>query len=90
MNKAELTTFVSNSTGLTKLDAAKAIGATLDGIATALSNGDTVTLSDFGTFSVKDRAARVGRNPSTGESIDIAASKVVKFKAGKNLKSLVK
>lgn len=89
MNKAELIEEVASSTGLTKSDAAGAVDATFDAIANALSNRSTVSLIGFGTFSTTDRAARTGRNPRTGETINIAATCVPKFKPGKSLKEAV-
>jgi DNA-binding protein HU-beta len=89
MNKAELIESVSGSTGLAKAEATKAVEAVFDSITSALKSGDTVALLGFGTFVVKGRAARAGRNPRTGETIEIAASKVPGFKAGKALKDAV-
>ena len=89
MNKAELVDEVAVSTSLTKIDAAAAVEAVLEVITKTLSKQDTVTLIGFGTFSISSRAARTGRNPRTGESINIAASRVPKFKAGKVLKAAV-
>ena len=89
MNKGELIESVASASGLSKGEATKAVDATLDGITKALSGGDSVSLVGFGTFSVKHRAARQGRNPRTGETIQIAASKVPGFKAGKALKDAV-
>jgi len=89
VNKAELIDVVVSSVDVTKADAARAVDAVFDGITKTLRKGDTVTLVGFGTFSVSKRAARVGRNPRTGESISIAASKTPKFKAGKALKDAV-
>jgi len=89
MNKAELIDKVSQAAELNKATAARAVEAMLENIATALKSGDQVTLSGFGTFSVSMRAARTGRNPRTGESINIPASKNPKFKAGKGLKDAV-
>jgi DNA-binding protein HU-beta len=89
MNKAELIDKVSVAAELNKTSAARAVEAMLDGIAAALKSGEQVTLSGFGTFSVTARAARTGRNPRTGESISIPASKNPKFKAGKGLKDAV-
>ena len=86
MNKGELVDAVAGSSGLSRSDAAKAVDATLDAISSTLANGGSVSLVGFGTFSVKARAARMGRNPSTGEAIQIAASNVPGFKAGKGLK----
>ena len=89
MNKGELVDAVASSSGLSRADAAKAVDATLDAITGTLSNGGSVSLVGFGTFSVKARAARMGRNPRTGEAIQIAASNVPGFKAGKGLKDAV-
>ncbi|MDG2060404.1 MAG: HU family DNA-binding protein [SAR86 cluster bacterium] len=86
MNKAELTDAVAAKTDLTKADASRAIDATIDAISGALSSGDNVALVGFGTFSVRHRAARQGRNPQTGATIQIQASKSAGFKAGKALK----
>lgn len=89
MNKAELIDAVAENTGLAKVDAAKAVDAVFDCITSALKAGDTVSLIGFGTFAVKGRAARAGRNPRTGETIEIPASKVPGFKAGKALRDAV-
>lgn len=89
MNKQELTTNVAEIAGLTNAVADRAIKAFIDTITQALTNGESVSLVGFGTFSVKDRAARTGRNPATGESIEIAAAKVPGFKAGAGLKAAV-
>lgn len=89
MNKAELIDAVAGGANLTKSDAGDAVDAVFDSISKALSGGDSVSLVGFGTFSVSDRAARSGRNPRTGETIHIAATKVPKFKAGKGLKDAV-
>ncbi len=89
MNKAELIDAVADSASLTKTDAGDAVDAVFDTIGKALAGGDTVSLVGFGTFSVSDRAARTGRNPRTGETINIAATRVPKFKAGKGLKDAV-
>ena len=86
MNKAELTDAVASSSDLTKADASRAIDATIEAISGALSSGDNVALVGFGTFSVRHRAARLGRNPQTGATIQINASKSAGFKAGKALK----
>ncbi len=86
MNKAELTDAVASSSDLTKADAARAIDATINAISGALASGDNVALVGFGTFSVRYRAARQGRNPQTGATIQINASKSAGFKAGKALK----
>jgi DNA-binding protein HU-beta len=89
MNKAELIDAVAEATDLSKADAEKATNAVLDSIIDVLSKGDQVTLVGFGTFSVRDRAARAGRNPQTGETIQIKASKSPGFKAGKAFKDAV-
>jgi DNA-binding protein HU-beta len=89
MNKGELIDTVSTRTSLPKAEAAQAVDAVFDAITAALKAGDTVSLVGFGTFVVKARAARAGRNPRTGETITIAASKVPGFKAGKGLKDAV-
>ncbi len=89
MNKAELIDAVASRASLTKTDAAGAVDAMFDAITNALSNRNTVSLIGFGTFSTTDRAARTGRNPRTGETINIAATVVPKFKAGKGLKEAV-
>ena len=89
MNKAELVDSVATRAGLSKSDAADAVDAVFDSIEGALAGGDSVSLIGFGTFSVSNRAARTGRNPRTGETIQIAASRAAKFKAGKALKDAV-
>lgn len=89
MNKAELVTAVAATSGLTKIQAEKAISSTIDAISTELKAGGSLTLVNFGTFSVGKREARVGKNPKTGESINIAAKKVAKFKPGKSLSESV-
>ena len=89
MNKNDLIDAVAANTGVSKDDAAKATNAVFDAITDALQNGGDVRLTGFGSFSVADRAARQGRNPSTGATIQIAASKQPKFKAGKALKEAV-
>jgi DNA-binding protein HU-beta len=89
MNKAELIEAVSAQAGLQKADATRAVDAVFESITSALKAGDSVALIGFGTFVVKGRAARAGRNPRTGETIEIAASKVPGFKAGKGLKDAV-
>lgn len=90
MNKTELIAAVAAKTGLSKKDADAAIGATVSAIADALKAGDKVALVGFGTFEVRQRAARMGKNPQTGAVIEIAASKVPAFKAGKALKDALK
>lgn len=90
MSKVELIAAVAEKANLTKKDAEKAVNATLDAIAEGLKNDGKVQLVGFGTFEVRERAERTGLNPATGETIQIAACKVPAFKAGKNLKELVK
>lgn len=85
MNKTELIDSMAEKAGLTKADAGKALNACVDIIKEQLANGDKVTLIGFGTFSVVDRPAHTGRNPRTGKTINIAAKKSAKFKAGKGL-----
>ena len=89
MNKTELVANVAEKAGLSKKDAEKALGAVIESIEEALLEGDKVQLIGFGTFEVKDRAARTGRNPQTGKEIKIAASRNPVFKAGKALKDAV-
>lgn len=86
MNKSELITQVSESAELSKKDATKAVDAVFEAISDALQKGDKVQLVGFGNFEVRERSARKGRNPQTGEEIDIPASKVPAFKPGKSLK----
>lgn len=89
MNKAELITAVAEKAGLSKKDSEKAINAAFDSITEALAAGDKVQLVGFGAFEVKERGARVGRNPKTKEEINIPASRVASFKVGKALKDAV-
>lgn len=89
MNKTELIAAAAESTGLTKKDTEKVLNAALESIAAALAEGDKVQISGFGSFEVKAREARVGRNPQTGEAMEIAASRIPAFKAGKALKDRV-
>ncbi|MEJ2686283.1 MAG: HU family DNA-binding protein [Gammaproteobacteria bacterium] len=89
MNKSELIEAVANSADMSKATAARAVDAMLDSVTAALKSGDSVTLVGFGTFEVRSRAARSGRNPKTGETITIQASKAPAFKAGKALKDAV-
>ncbi len=89
MTKTELINEVANKTGLTKKDAEKAVSAVLESITDAMALGDKVQLVGFGTFEVRDRAAREGKNPATGETISIPATKVPAFKAGKALKDAI-
>ncbi len=89
MNKAELVTAVAEKAGLSKKDSEKAINAAFDVITETLVAGDKVQLVGFGAFEVKERGARVGRNPKTKEEIQIPASRVASFKVGKALKDAV-
>ena len=89
MNKSELIDAIAVSTDISKAAAGRALDATFDAIAETLKAGDQVSLVGFGTFQVKDRAARMGRNPQTGEPIEIKASRMPGFKAGKGLKDAV-
>ncbi|MBJ9695903.1 HU family DNA-binding protein [Burkholderia cenocepacia] len=89
MNKSQLIDAVAKNAELTKAQAAQSVEAVLDAIQLGLQEDGDVALSGFGTFSVSAREARTGRNPATGESIQIAASKAVKFKPGKALKDAV-
>ncbi|HIW16521.1 MAG TPA: HU family DNA-binding protein [Firmicutes bacterium] len=89
MNKAELITAVSEKTGLSKKDSEKAVNAALDTITETLEIGEKVQLVGFGVFDVKERGVRIGRNPKTKEEIEIPASRVPQFKAGKLLKEAV-
>lgn len=89
MNKAELVDAIAEAAGMTGADANRALDATIAAITSALAEGEDVTLVGFGTFTVRDRAARTGRNPQTGQAIKIAAAKVPAFKAGKGLKEAV-
>lgn len=89
MNKTDLVSAVAEKSGLTKKDAEKAVSAVFDAIGEALAAGDKVQIVGFGTFEVRERAARKGRNPQTGEEIDIAATKLPVFKAGKGLRETV-
>ncbi|WP_110113821.1 HU family DNA-binding protein [Bacillus sp. CGMCC 1.16541] len=90
MNKTDLVNAVAEKSELTKSDATKAIDSLLDVISTTLGKGEKIQLIGFGTFEVRERAARTGRNPQTGEEMQIPASKVPAFKAGKELKEAVK
>jgi DNA-binding protein HU-beta len=89
MNKSELVDSIAAGAGLTKADAGRALDALVKSVTKALKKGDSVSLVGFGTFSVRNRAARTGRNPRTGQSIRIKASKNPAFKAGKALKDAV-
>jgi DNA-binding protein HU-beta len=85
MNKAELIDAIANESGLSKADSKKALDAFVSATSGALKNNDRISLVGFGSFSVSERAARTGRNPQTGKEIQIAAKKVIKFKAGAEL-----
>lgn len=89
MNKSELIDAVAEGADISKAAAARAVDAMMGAIADSLKEGDQVSLVGFGTFLIRERAARTGRNPRTGETINIAASKVPSFKAGKALKDAV-
>ena len=89
MNKGDLIGAVAETAGLSKADAGRALDAVIDSIKKALKKGETVSVVGFGTFSVRKRAARQGRNPQTGDTIKIKASKNPSFKAGKALKDAV-
>lgn len=89
MNKQDLISAVAESSGLSKTDAAKAVEGVFDSITATLKKGDEVRLVGFGTFSVSKRKASTGRNPRTGETMEIKASTQPKFKAGKGLKDAV-
>jgi DNA-binding protein HU-beta len=89
MNKSELIEAIADHADLTKADAVRAVDAVINSITHALKQGDSVALVGFGTFSVKERAARTGRNPATGAEIQIAASKQPHFSVGKTLKDAV-
>lgn len=89
MKKSELVELVASKAGLAKTDANRAIDAFLETVVETLANGDKVPLLGFGTFAISERSAREGRNPQTGETIHIAARKVVSFKPGNALKQAV-
>ena len=89
MNKSDLIAAAAERSGITKKDAEQVLSAAFDLIAAQLQKGEKVQISGFGTFEVKDREARVGRNPHTGESVQIPASKVPAFKASKTLKDKI-
>lgn len=90
MNKSELVDTMAEAADIPKTAAAKALDSLLEAITDALKKGDTVSIIGFGNFTVKERAARTGRNPQTGAAIDIAASKSPSFKPGKALKDAIK
>ena len=89
MNKADLITVVMEKTDVSKTDATEVVNAVFDAITDALKNGDQVSVPGFGIFQRKERAARQGRNPQTGATIEIPAAKVPSFKAGKGLKDAI-
>ncbi len=89
MNKAELIDSIAASADIPKAAAGRALDAVIESVQGALQKGDSVALVGFGTFSVKDRAARTGRNPQTGQPVQIAAAKIPNFKAGKSLNDAV-
>jgi DNA-binding protein HU-beta len=89
VNKTELVDYIAGSADISKASATRALDAMIDAVTTTLQKNDSVTLVGFGTFSVGERAARLGRNPRTKEAIKIKAAKVPKFKAGKALKDAV-
>lgn len=89
MNKSELVDFIASKTGLSKKDSAAAVDAFTEAVTDSLKKNDSVTLIGFGTFAVREQAARTGRNPRTGEEISIAAKKVPLFRPGKGLKDNV-
>lgn len=89
MNKSELIDAVASSADITKAAAARAVDGVIEAVASALKKGESVVITGFGTFEVRARAARQGRNPQTGEAIQIKASKAPAFKAGKTLRDAV-
>lgn len=89
MNKSDLIDHIAAQAAISKADAERALSATLDGIRRTLKKGNTIQLLGFGSFSVGHRAGRTGRNPRTGESVTISATRVAKFKPGKHLKDAV-
>jgi len=89
MNKAELIAQVAEKSDLTKKDAERAVSALIETVEEALVRGDRVQLVGFGTFEIRERAARKGRNPQTGREINIAATRVPVFKAGKSLREVI-
>ena len=90
MKKTDLVQIIADTTGSTKVAATKAVEEILEGMTKTLKKGDAVEIAGFGKFVISKRAARMGRNPQTGEAIKIAASKVVRFKPSKTLKDSVK
>lgn len=90
MNKFDLVNMLASKTGMTKKGASDALDAVLNGVVDSLKKGDKVTITGFGTFEVRSRKSRTGRNPQTGAEITIPARKVAAFRAGKALKDAVK
>lgn len=90
MTKADMIDVVAKKTGMTKTDTARALDAFFGAVSSSLSKGEKVTLTGFGTFEVRQRAARMGRNPQTGAPLHIPATKTPAFKSGKGLKAAVK
>jgi len=90
VNKMEVVDAVASRAGLSKADADRAVNALIDAVGDALARGEKVTVTGFGTFEVRQRAARMGRNPQTGAPLHIPASKSPAFKAGKGLKDAVR
>ena len=86
MTKADLVEGLSNKLGVTKIEVERAVDSSIEDIINALTAGERVSISGFGTFAISKRASRTGRNPRTGEPIEISASRVAKFKPGKQLK----
>nr|MDD6336393.1 HU family DNA-binding protein [bacterium] len=86
MNKMDLAVEIAQTTGMTKKASEQVVLAVFDAISNTLASGEKVSIAGFGTFEVRERPARVGRNPRTGESVPVPASRAVAFKAGKNLK----
>lgn len=89
MNKSQLAEAAADRAGLSKSDMTKALDALLESIQSALQDGEKISLTGFGTFEVRDRAARTARNPQTGEEMQVAASKAPAFKAGKGFKDAI-
>jgi len=90
MNKSELVAALASGAGVTKVDANRVLDTFMMTVTTVLKNGDQIVLPGFGSFATSNRSARTGRNPQTGKVINIKASRVAKFKAGKSLKEAVK
>jgi DNA-binding protein HU-beta len=90
MNKSELVAYIADKVGTTKADAERMVDAFMDAVTETLKKDDTVSLTGFGAFSISHRKARTARNPRTGETVNVPATKAPKFKAGKKLKDAVK